>query len=294
MARSKQNAPQGCRISVQYLSRVELCKDFQNLHKTSHSVRLLREHNDDEDEKDWLPVPFVLDLVERDQNIDHKDPIKMQDWKEHLWRMKILWEHSKACEEIKKVIAAGKGRISRIVCFGLGTLKPDKRKCNRELEHLMAIRLAEILDQSNQKKDPVKVYFQDPMYQEKDRQLLQGLRDSIEFVEDPKGVLTIDEETLVIAAFVPTQFPLMQIIADAFEEGRGPAGFIIDHTERRHSEPGRFKINDRLSPRAERMMKHYTRWPGHFGRAALGNELEDLISNEKYWMDDMELWMRTN
>ncbi|KAL5381112.1 hypothetical protein DPSP01_007368 [Paraphaeosphaeria sporulosa] len=44
-----------------------------------------------------------------------------------------------------------------------------------------------------------------------------------------------------------------------FEEGQGPAGFLIDSVQRRWPEdPGMYKINDRSSPRAERMLEHYS------------------------------------
>ncbi|KAJ4356566.1 uncharacterized protein N0V89_004600 [Didymosphaeria variabile] len=285
-------------VSVRYLSRVELHPEFQQLRRTSESVGLLREYNDDVDtEGDWLPVPFALQLVERDQSTYHADVNKMGEWRDHLQQMKKFWINSKACKDIGDAILGCPIPVQRIVCFGLGTLPFEAKDFNRVLEHLMVLQLAELLDETNKEKgssiSPVEVFLQDPAYQKKDRQLLQGLRQGVKFVEDPQGVLAIDQNTLVIGAFVPTAFPLMQIMADSFEEGQGPAAFLIDNIQRRCDEPGMYKSNDRLSPRAEHMVENYTKHSGVFSKEALRKELQEaLVGHPRYWMESMGLWTR--
>ncbi|KAL1606426.1 hypothetical protein SLS60_003830 [Paraconiothyrium brasiliense] len=286
------------RVIVHYLSRVEMHPGFQQLRRTSQSVGLLRDYNWDPDTKgQWLPVPFALEVVGRDRSTYHSDTKKMEEWRDHLQHTKKLWKNSKACKEVGDAVLESPIPVQRIVCFGLGTLSFEEKDFNRVLQHLMVIQLAELLDENNQKKDlslpPVEVFLQDPAYKERDRQLLQGLRNNVKFVEDPQGVLAIDQDTFVIGAFVPTEFPLMQIIADSFEEGQGPAAFLIDNIQRRCKEPEMYKINDRLSPRAVRMGRNYTKYPGTFGNEALGKELQEaLVGHPRYWMESMGLWTR--
>ncbi|KAJ4290588.1 hypothetical protein N0V90_010806 [Kalmusia sp. IMI 367209] len=234
-------------ICVRYLSRVEMHPGFQKLKKSSPSVELLRELNENED---WLPAPFVFEWILRDQ-----------------------------------------------ICFGLGRLNFNED--HRELQHLTVFDIAKILDSIYQAEGPivpkVQVFLQDPMYQAKDKALLQGLHQDVKFVEDPHGFRFIDEHTLVIAAFLPYEFPLMQIIADLFEEGRGPAGIIIDNLERNSQEPGMYRINDRLSPRVVRMMQNYLKYQHGFGGEDLGAELwQELGATKRYWLESMGFWIRRN
>jgi hypothetical protein len=50
----------------------------------------------------------------------------------------------------------------------------------------------------------------------------------IGFVEDPNGFLAIDSNTLVIAPHLPIHFLWLQIIADLFASGSGPAVIVGD------------------------------------------------------------------
>lgn len=293
-------------VSVRYLTRVELHRDFQELRHTSDSVNLLRDYRVNPD-LEWLPVPYVLDFIRNYNDENYPRNIKdKSEWQEVMRRTKKLWEDSAACTEVREAIigCTNPVRITRIVCFGLGPLvHGNDEDINRVLQHLMVFQLAEMLDKFHQEKDssslPVEVLLQDPMYEREDRQLLHEQRDGVKFVQDPYGLLAIDRYTLVIAPFVPTAFPVMQIIADMFEEGQGPAGFLIDNIQRRCTEPGMYQSNDRLSPRAVRMLEHYSRSranpndPPTFKKGGLGKELQkQLAGNTHYWMEYMELCMR--
>ncbi|KAF2438633.1 hypothetical protein P171DRAFT_491289 [Karstenula rhodostoma CBS 690.94] len=235
------------KVSVRYLSRVELHRGFQQLRHTSNSVELLRDYNFDPD-IDWIQVPYVLDFINRNDVQSHKNMKEMVEWRNQLQRTKKLWKDSIACTEVRDAILSCPKtvRITRIVCFGLGTLTRQGKgldlDLNRVLEHLMVFQLAETLDiyhlEKNSSSPPVEVFLQDPMYQEKDQQLLRELREGVKSVDDPHGLLAINRDTLVIAAFVPKDFPVMQIIADMFEEDQGPAGFLIDNIRQTGTNPG--------------------------------------------------------
>jgi hypothetical protein len=297
------------KIDVRYLTRLELNRKFQKLAPSSVSVELLRDYNHDYEEggPSWLPVPFVLDFLYRDQSTHHEDKRQMTEWLNYLEQMKKLWKDSEACAQVKESILRSPStvRITRIVCFGLGTLMLAEGKgFNRVLEHLMVFQLAEMLDDFYREKGlslpPVKVFLQDPLYQKKDEILFQQLHEGVNLVQDPYGLLEIDQNTLVIGAYVPTSFPLMQIIADMFDEHQGPAGFLIDHISRRCKDAGAgmYRSNDRLSPRAERMMEDYEKYSGTFEKEALCKELQEEFRKEPgkkpsgYWMRHMELWMQ--
>jgi hypothetical protein len=44
----------------------------------------------------------------------------------------------------------------------------------------------------------------------------------------PDGLLAVDSNTILVALYLPTQFPCIQIIADLFVSGSGPAVIIGD------------------------------------------------------------------
>jgi hypothetical protein len=87
------------------------------------------------------------------------------------------------------------------------------------------------------KQHKIEILLQDPDYKERDWILLRELHGAmgctasseICFVEDPNGFLAIDSNTLVIAPYLPIHFPWLQIIADLFASGSGPAVIMGDN-----------------------------------------------------------------
>lgn len=258
------------KISVRFLSCIEMHPEFQKFKPGSEPIETLREYNLVPGQSDYIPVPFVLNWDDRVAGSSHENAAQMALRRSQLRDLIKIWESSTVkklfldCFRSSNALRSSNVRIKRIICFGLGSLTFDG-STDRELQHLAAIDLAQLMDARNRFLDPeaprVEVWFQDPLYEIKDRVLLRELRPDIHFVDDPLGLLGIDDCTFVMANFLPIEFPLLQIIADMFEEGHGPAGFLIDHLQREDGDPesSMYRLHDRLSPRASRMFGNYKR-----------------------------------
>ncbi|KAF2681521.1 hypothetical protein K458DRAFT_391905 [Lentithecium fluviatile CBS 122367] len=98
--------------------------------------------------------------------------------------------------------------------------------------------------------------------------------------------LQIDEHSLVVVPFVPMDVPLMQIVADMFPPGQGPAGFIVNEID---ISPGRelYCYNGRSSPGVERLLQHCELWSGKFDGERLGDALKEdaYIEEQPYRME---------
>ncbi|OAG02828.1 uncharacterized protein CC84DRAFT_1178414 [Paraphaeosphaeria sporulosa] len=78
-------------VGVRYLVRVELHRDFQQFRQNSLSVKLLRYYNDDpDDDVDWIPVPYVLNLVKHNNGESYKSVEHMVEWRNQLQQIKKL------------------------------------------------------------------------------------------------------------------------------------------------------------------------------------------------------------
>lgn len=144
------------------------------------------------------------------------------------------------------------------------------------------LQIAKLLGSINKSEDPdapsVDVFLQDPSYQPKDHKLLDS--ENVQILEDPHGLLAIDENTLVIAPFLPTSVPVMQIIADMFPLGSGPAALIVDKMDL-NPERGYFNHMCRTSPEVIRMMRSYEAAKGDFSGELLGEELKKDLGDAR-------------
>lgn len=284
------------KIIVCFLSRIEMHPEFQKLRTCSEWVEKLRTLNEEKRDK-WLPVPFLLNWMELGSS-DHNDAELMARRRHQLQESKKLWEKSDLREQFhrafRSALALGSKatRIKRIACFGLGSLQFNHS--TRELQHLSIFDLAMTLENAYRSEGSeapeVEVVLQDPLYVRKDHILLGELYRNVRFAEDPDGILDIDEETLVVGVYVPTNFPILQVVADMFDEGAGPAGFLIDHVEHRHVDKnsGMYRSNDRLSPRAYRMIQAYETHDGAFKDEKLKQER----AVQRLWLEDMKIYIR--
>jgi hypothetical protein len=100
--------------------------------------------------------------------------------------------------------------INTIVCFGLGTpASPYENVRHRSnIQHAAVESLMEILNKRNG--THIRCYAQDPDYDESDKELLKAI--GIEVIEDPKGFLEVDGNTLVVT--VAPNIAVRQIVAD--------------------------------------------------------------------------------
>lgn len=114
----------------------------------------------------------------------------------------------------------------------------------------MAKQLEQIYRKQFSHEKLVEIILQDPCYTRKDRELLQKLYGgTVSFASDPDGLLAIDSSSIVVTAFLPVHYPLMQIIADMFHRtnGEGPAAIVCDSVS---LDPTRefYALRDRSSP----------------------------------------------
>lgn len=226
-------------------------------------------------------------------------------WKA-LQTTKSLWLQSSSHKKLLQVaeqIASSYKPITKIVCFGLGALNHDKAWYESSLQHITAFTMAKHLEEAYKKRfshdKPVQVILQDPCYTQKDQELLKRLYEggSLSFASDPEALLAIDSNTIVLTAFLPIGYPLMQVITDMFygTTGAGPAAIVSDSME---LDPQRelYTLGDRSSPAVARFLtEQYVM--SDFKDQVLEKELaEDLFgveeTNRPYWLTKMQLHLR--
>jgi hypothetical protein len=123
-------------------------------------------------------------------------------------------------------------------------------------------------------------------------------RSTLRFVDNPDGLLAVDQNTLVISAFLPVQYAMPQIIADLFvSSSKGPAAFLCDNLTI-HAEKRVYTMKDRMSPAVARMLT-----PGYaqLHDAFQDNKFEALIDRWNrdantfrywYWVPQLYMWVR--
>ncbi|RDL35203.1 uncharacterized protein BP5553_07134 [Venustampulla echinocandica] len=122
------------------------------------------------------------------------------------------WQKSDACRSLKQHLATATFSVSinKIVCFGLGSLtgtdKPHPSRSNTQ--HAAVETMAEVLKERSGRS--IHCYAQEPEYNAVDKEFLETIK--ITPVDDPKGFLEVDANTLVIS--VNPNVPVKQIIAD--------------------------------------------------------------------------------
>jgi hypothetical protein len=155
-----------------------------------------------------------------------------------------------------------------------------------------------------QESEKIEILFQDPSYKPRDEKVLRELHyhmgctetSTIKFVNDPDGLLAITRNTLVVTVFVPNQYPLLQIIADLYARGSGPAAIFC---ERIHVDTKQelYKIYNRASPAVARMIAHrYVILDGGFEKHELEPDLtKDMnggTGETGHWFHGMDLYVR--
>jgi hypothetical protein len=139
----------------------------------------------------------------------------LEDLQAKYSRIDDTWKGKPAFSDLTSLFgdANVKQKIKKIVCFGLGTMEmPGEMSANNFLQHAIIKSIADALGGN------VPVFLQDPAYTGNDTNLVSGLGMTV--VNDPKGFLQVDTQTLVVA--VHPDIPLRQVIADLAE----PAAMI--------------------------------------------------------------------
>ncbi|KAL2816256.1 hypothetical protein BJX63DRAFT_420013 [Aspergillus granulosus] len=137
---------------------------------------------------------------------------------------KRKWDESETCATLKAHLLELERKMAKpvrkIVAFGLGTmtgLDDEYHSARSHAQHSAVRTMAEVLG-SLAKRRPqqtspgggIKCYAQDPAYTDVDDEILRSL--DITLLDDPKGFLEIDDETLVFS--VSPNVPVKQVVAD--------------------------------------------------------------------------------
>ncbi|KAF2706066.1 hypothetical protein K504DRAFT_460151 [Pleomassaria siparia CBS 279.74] len=306
-------------ITVLMSTRVEMTKGFQikmphtslgrpkekRPHKHSYKVELMHRYNSDAPTP-YIPLPFVLWNTIKDKCNVHEDNNKMERLRNFVSPTANLWKNSSAAQHVRerfKATISWTVPIRKIVGIGLGPIREDKHLYGGILQYMAVFTIAATLDAANRAVDAnhakIRIILQDPAYQPKDKMLLEWLyRGQVEMMRDPDGILAIDESTLVISAFLPNSVPLMQVIADMFDPGTGPAGIMVDNLNVSKTKI-LFRCKERGSPAVTRMMQrgNYRDFSHEF-RHRLDEHILDHVHGrrtgrrQRYWVEAMTVHLR--
>jgi hypothetical protein len=303
-------------VEVLYINHIELDLGFQVEvgHSKIRSGQIRWLNNVPEGEVDYFDAPYAFDThtynsVE-DSNL-HKNLEAMEKHRQALFQAGVSWLGSELCAELEKTIVGAAAictPIRKIVCFGLGNLDTDETFTEPAAQHMTVFTIAKTLSGVYRQADrPIEILLQDPRYAEKDRVLLEDLyrimsgdayRSTLRFVDDPDRLLAVDENTFVISAFLPVQYPMPNIIANLFaSSSKGPAAFLCDKLTVR-TEKRAYTMKDRMSPAVARMLT-----PGYAQthEAFRDDKIETLVDRWNrdanifrywYWLPQLYMWVR--
>jgi len=256
-------------------------------------------------ENEYIPLPVGMSPCNYQSRPGwDKDLGKFGHWEVLFNEMREYWTACSSATLLReKFTEAAKTnvKINKIVCIGFGALRCVDGGSKRELkdqkflpdftlwspiQHFAAFTIADTLNKAYRVVDPdcplVKILFQDPLYEPSDKIFWElNKYNPMEFVQDPEGILAIDENTFVMTAHLPHWVPLLQIIADLVDGG--PAGFICDKIPL-DPEKRMWRARDRGSPKVVRMLTNGYVKTG-FEKHEMEIELwENVAAKRDYWL----------
>jgi hypothetical protein len=165
---------------------------------------------------------------------DSKPNQTLTDVTETFGKLRQDWRKSEVCESLEAEFAKVTTLsvpINKIVCFGLGSLQrwddeDDSLVAPRYMQHAAIETMAEIVRDKGS--GNIQYYAQDPAYTDIDKEFLKSI--GITPLDDPKGFLEVDENTLVFS--VSPNVPVRQIIADV----QWPAAMLWNTVEPERAE----------------------------------------------------------
>lgn len=209
-----------------------------------------------------------------------------------LLQLQITTEH----------LQIGAPRINKIVCMGLGTLTRQTgslegldARYRPYFQHIVALGIAQGFEELYSKHPgnfgeevpQVTVLAQDPNYSESDKTLLA--EKGITVLEDPSGLLAIDENTFVMSAF--PSFPLYEIIADMLPNG--PAA-IFDASLPTDGKLGStMRCNEFAAPRVRKLLAKYRIYDFRWDEVEL-SDMNDKMQEALHWLPRMHLFFQPN
>jgi hypothetical protein len=217
-----------------------------------------------------------------------------------------LWLRSPSCAQLDSITRTAlemlKTPITQIIGIGLGKVRPKAPwYANSALQHLLLFSLAKVINTRNKTYHPatsaVKIILQDPCYEANDHTLLRSLTSSpLTFpFSDPETLLAVNEQSMLVTAYLPIGVPLMQILGDLFSPSsstaKGPGIMICDIMKGLDADKQWYCAQNRDAPHVARWLRGYEMWQHKF--EGLGRELErDVELNQPYWMEQMDFRVR--
>jgi hypothetical protein len=175
--------------------------------------------------------PFYLE-VDWDMGYDSDTENPMKETRPWTSKWTKAWRSSDVRKRLIKTVkenASTMRRVTKIVCFGLSHILPDKN-CDRfYIQHLAASDIATILS-ATQAKNPddandIEIFAQDPAYTATCKALLGEMSPPIKVVDfaTAEGLSLIDENTFIISLNTTASIlePAIQIAGPS-----GPAGLL--------------------------------------------------------------------
>ena len=306
------------RVDVDFAPRVALDPDFQREYGWHvNATLMLRIYSDDVTmhsgtEDVYLDAPYALSIEDQGRTFEHQDAKQMQKYRDAIAQSLAFWwkgQFARKFTRTIKGIAYLSAPIEKIVCFGLSVPRPG-RIHDSVFQHIpifsMAKSLARQYKRLGLQQKKIKILLQEPNYEERDWTLLSELHllmdcedsSDLEFVNDPDGLLAIDPSTMVVAPHLPSYFPWIQIIADLFASGSGPAVIIGDNLAV-DQEKQFFAIHDRGSPAVAKFLsERYEEFQVVLEGEKPWNELRlpaGITGYNPYgidWLPDMDIYVR--
>ncbi|KAI4920132.1 hypothetical protein J4E90_002272 [Alternaria incomplexa] len=306
------------RVDVEFAPRVALDPEFQRKYGWHvNATLMLRIYSDavtthSGTEKVYLDAPYALRIEDQGRTLEHQDAKQMQRYRDAIAQSLAFWWKGDLARKFTqriKSIAGLSAPIEKIVCFGLSVPRPG-RIHDSVFQHIpifsMAKTLARHYKKSGLQQDKIKLLLQEPDYEERDWTLLGELHllmdceesSELEFVNDPDGLLAIDSSTMVVAPHLPSYYPWIQIIADLFASGSGPAVIIGDNLAV-DLDKQVFAINDRGSPVVAKFLsERYEEFQSVLEGEKSWNELRlpaGITGYDPYaidWLPDMDIYVR--
>jgi hypothetical protein len=225
-----------------------------------------------------------------------------------LLTTQTLWLSSPSCTQLRTIITSALSKLSvpitQIVGIGLGAFAVHPAfYAGSALQHISVVYLAGVIDTYNAAHYPhaagVRIVLGDPCYEDADSEYMRRLAGNgdleIEMgLSDPDVLLSVDAQTMVVSAYLPTKVPLVQILADLFGFGKddGPGILMMDIV--RDQTSNYYCLRNRSTPHVARWLANaYIPWTGKF--VGVGADVErdvGLGPENKYWVEGMGIWVR--
>jgi hypothetical protein len=203
-----------------------------------------------------------------------------------LWDGSI--EHNVLLKSLSMMAASDATPVTNIVCIALRCLENAQSIMQHVVAHSIAQELTRLYeDHGKPLKAAITIIAQDPACGENDKLLLSRFPIPIRIVNDPEGLLAVNESSLVMSCYPSA--PIKQIIADLAADSlsRGPAALLWNESswDARHGGVDTVTLSglewasaDPSSRRVEDMLKGYKKVMD--GAEAFGDRFDKAVDKQ--------------